>query len=340
MKYKTLALFLVGIGVLAVMVLFIGPGEVESAIALANPWYVAIAVLVQFAIYGLWTFRWDITIKSLDITAKKRHILPMLMVGLAINNLTPSGRGGGEPVRAYVLGKYSGSPMENAFATVVADRGLDTFPFVVLAVFSITYSVFYLKLSEITIGALIAALLILLAAFFIIIYMCINEGAGKKITMWLVRVIKRFSRKEHSNIENKALKALNNFQDSIKSMMKNRNVLLYGLPLSLVIWLFEIARVYIVFSAFGVHVSPGVIAVVFVIATLIGIIPLLPGGLGAVDGIMILMYSIAGVPPSVSAAATLVERLISFWMTSVIGMLLLPYFGTGVMDKVSEEMGQ
>ena len=52
------------------------------------------------------------------------------------------------------------------------------------------------------------------------------------------------------------------------------------------------------------------------------------------------MYSIAGVPPSISAAATIVERLISFWMTSVIGMLLLPYFGTGVLDKVSEEMGQ
>jgi len=29
----------------------------------------------------------------------------MLMVGLAVNNITPSARGGGEPVRAYMLSK-------------------------------------------------------------------------------------------------------------------------------------------------------------------------------------------------------------------------------------------
>ena len=338
MKHKTLLLFLVGIGILAVMVMFIGPGQIESAIVLANPWYIALAVVIQLAEYGLWTERWSITISSLGIFAKKRHVLPMLLVGLAINNITPSGRGGGEPVRAYILGKYSNSPMENAFATVIADRGLDTFPFVILAIVAIIYSVLYLKLAEWIVLALILSLIILLTAFFIILYMCLNEEAGKRITLWIVRVVKRFSRKEHPKIEKKALDAMRGFQDSIKIMIKDRNVLMYGLPLSFVIWIFEILRVYVVFAAFGAHVSLGVIAAVFVIATLIGMIPLLPGGLGAVDGIMILMYSIAGVPPSISAAATLVERLISFWMTSFLGMAVLPYFGTGVMEKFSDEL--
>ncbi len=338
MKHKTLLLFLIGIGILALMVMFIGPGQIESAIVLANPWYVALAVLIQIGGYLLWTERWSITINALGIFAKKRHVLPMLMVGLAINNLTPSARGGGEPVRAYILGKYSNSPMENAFATVIADRGLDTFPFVILAIIAIIYTVLYFKLAEWIVLALIISLIVLLIAFFVILYMCLNEGAGKKITLWMVRVIKRFSRKEHPKIENKAINAMRGFQDSIRIMIKDRNVLMYGLPLSFIIWLFEILRVYVVFSAFGTHVSLGVIASVFVIATLIGMIPLLPGGLGAVDGIMILLYSIAGVPPSISAAATIVERLISFWMTSVIGMAVLPYFGTGVMEKFSDEL--
>ncbi len=64
----------------------------------------------------------------------------MLMVGLAVNNITPSARGGGEPVRAYMLSKYTKTPMENAFATVIADRGLDTFPFVVLAILTIIFT--------------------------------------------------------------------------------------------------------------------------------------------------------------------------------------------------------
>ena len=64
-------------------------------------------------------------------------------------------------------------------------------------------------------------------------------------------------------------------------------------------------------------------------------IPLLPGGLGAVDGLMILFYSAAGVSASVSAAATVIERLISFWMATIIGMVIMPYYGSSVLDKIS-----
>ncbi|MDP1551712.1 MAG: flippase-like domain-containing protein, partial [Methanobacteriaceae archaeon] len=96
--------------------------------------------------------------------------------------------------------------------------------------------------------------------------------------------------------------------------------------------------VYFVFASFGTDMSLILIAEVFIVASLIGMIPLLPGGLGAVDGVMILLYSAAGIPPSISAAATVVERLISFWMTSVIGISCLPYFGSGVIEKISKKI--
>ena len=64
-------------------------------------------------------------------------------------------------------------------------------------------------------------------------------------------------------------------------------------------------------------------------------IPLLPGGLGAVDGLMILLYSAAGIPASVSAAATVIERLISFWMATMLGMAVLPYFGSSALNNIS-----
>jgi len=333
MNHKTIILFLVGIGILALMVFFIGPGQIEIALKHADPWYLALAVAIQFFIYGLWTQRWSITIRSLHISIKKRHIFPMLMVGLAVNNITPSARGGGEPVRAYMLSKYTKAPMENAFATVIADRGLDTFPFVVLAILTLIFSVVYLKLPEWVVLGLMISLVALVTVFFLILYMSINQAAGEKITLWLVKVLKKFSRRKHFEIERRALDAMRGFQKSMKVMIRDRRVLMFGLPLSFFIWFMEITRVYIVFSSFGTPVPLAVIGAVFVIATLIGMIPLLPGGIGAVDGVMIILYSAAGVPPSISAAATIVERLISFWMTSFIGIGMLPYFGSGVMEK-------
>ena len=138
--------------------------------------------------------------------------------------------------------------------------------------------------------------------------MSINQEMGERVTKWIVTAIKRFSKKEHSKLEKNALDALNGFQSSIRTVIKNRNVLLYALPLSFLIWFIEIIRLYIIFLAFNTHVSLLIIASVFVISALIALIPVLPGGVGAVDGMMIIIFSIAGVPPSISAAATIIER--------------------------------
>ena len=64
-------------------------------------------------------------------------------------------------------------------------------------------------------------------------------------------------------------------------------------------------------------------------------IPLLPGGLGAVDGIMIGFYAVAGITTSISAAATVIERLISFWMATILGLVILPHYGSSALDKIS-----
>lgn len=338
MRNKALILMAAGIGILIAMIMFIGPGKIENAIRMANIWYIILAIIIQIITYALWTLRWSITTKAVGISVKKWHLFPMLMVGLAVNNITPSARGGGEPVRAYILSKYSKTPFENTFATVIADRGLDTFPFIVLAIITIISMVLFFNLPKWIVIALVIALVIIVLAFILAIIISVNKKFAERFTTLIVALTKRISIKRSQQIEDKALEAIHGFQDSIRIMLKDKQILFYGLPLSFFIWFMEIIRVYIVFFAFSADVSLIIIAEVFVIASLIGLIPFLPGGLGAVDGMMIVLYSYAGVSPSVSAAATMVERLISFWLTSMIGVAVLPYFGTTVMDKISKKI--
>ena len=47
----------------------------------------------------------------------------------------------------------------------------------------------------------------------------------------------------------------------------------------------------------------------------------------------------AGISASISAAATVIERLISFWMTTFIGLIFLSMFGTSVLDKAFALVG-
>ena len=331
------SIFFLGISVLilVIMLWFVGIDQVIDALKLAKLEFIELAIAMQVFTYYLYTLRWKILNNLVDIDVGIKKLFPMILVGLAVNNITPSGRGGGEPVRAYILSREEDYPMEETFATVVADRALDTFPFVVLAVLTIIGMTFYFDFDLWLLAIMILAVIAIVAILILLIYMSVNPGFGKRVDGWIIGIVRRFYKKNSEEFEEKIHGVISGFQDTMKMVISNKKVLYYALPLSFVIWIFEIIRVYFVFLAFGAVVSPVVIGEVFILACLAGMIPLLPGGLGAVDGRMIIFYSAAGISASISAAATVIERLISFWMTTILGMVILPYYGSSVLDKIS-----
>ena len=331
------SVFFLGISVfiLAIMLWLVGIDDVIVALAVAKLELIALAIAVQVFTYGLYTLRWQILNNLADIDTSFKKLFPMILVGLAVNNITPSGRGGGEPVRAYILAKEDNYPMQETFATVVADRALDTFPFVVLAVITIIGMTFYFSFDLWLLIVMILAVIAIVALLAMIIYMSINPKFGKRVDGWIIKLVRRFYKKNSEELENKIHAVILDFQNTMKVVISSKKVTYYALPLSFFIWIFEILRVYIVFLAFGATVSPIIIGEVFIIASLVGMVPLLPGGLGAVDGIMVVFYSVAGISASVSAAATVIERLISFWMATILGMVILPHYGSSILDRSS-----
>ena len=335
MDKKTIFFFGISILILVVMLYFVGIDKVISALEVAKLEYIAIAIAMQVFTYYLYTLRWKILNNLVDINVGIKKLLPMILVGLAVNNITPSGRGGGEPVRAYILAREEGYPMEETFATVVADRALDTFPFIILAVLTIIGMALSFKFDLWLLIVMVLAVIAIIFILVLLIYMSINPGFGKRVDGWIIGLVRRFYKKNSDELEEKIHGVIKGFQGTMKMVISDKKVLYYAFPLSFVIWIFEILRVYIVFLAFGATINPFVIGEVFIIASLVGMIPLLPGGLGAVDGIMILFYSAAGISASISAAATGIERLISFWMATIIGLMILPHYGSSVLDKIS-----
>lgn len=334
MKNKKVLIFLLfGLVIMAVMLYFIGIDEVIEALKLSNLWLVLLAIVIQIFTYFLYTWRWNIINKTANMDLGIKKSLPMVLVSLAVNNITPSGRGGGEPVRAYLLAKEGHFKFEDTFATVIADRALDTFPFVILAILTIIGIILTFSLDIKLIAFLVICVTLITVAVILLIYVCINEAFGVKLTSWIIKIVRRLYKKFNEGTEQRIIEAVKVFQARMNALLRDRTILYHALPLSFVIWIFEILRVYVVFLAFGANVSPIIIGEVFILASFVGMIPLLPGGLGAVDGIMILFYATAGITASISAAATVVERLISFWMTTFVGLIFLTMFGTSVLDK-------
>nr|WP_183342433.1 flippase-like domain-containing protein [Conexibacter arvalis] len=78
-------------------------------------------------------------------------------------------------------------------------------------------------------------------------------------------------------------------------------------------WLFDNAVLWAAFHAFGADVDPAVILLGYLIGQLGGLLPI-PGGIGGIDGGLIGTLVVFGAPAAVTAAAVLTYRVILFWL--------------------------
>lgn len=334
MDKRTLIFLSVSILIFLAMLAIIGVDKIFDALKTADLRYIVVAIALQLITFLLYNLRWQLLNKQANIDIGFKKLLPITMVGLAINNITPSGRGGGEPVRAYILAKEHDHTIKETFATVVADRVLDTFPFIVLTVITVLSLSFQPNIPRWMIVIMIIAAVAIVAILAILIYMCINLNFGSKIERLILKIVKRF-KKDSDGLEEGIHENIVGFQNTMTNLMSNKKILFTTIPLSFLVWFVEISRVYFVFLAFGAVASYTLIGEVFIVASLIGMIPLLPGGLGAVDGTMIYLYSTSGITTAITAPVTVIERVISFWMPTIIGLVILPHYGSSILEKIS-----
>ena len=203
MDKKTLAILAISVLIMVVILYFVGIDKVIEALKSANIAIIALAIGVQIFTYFLYALRWQILNKVAGIDVSIRELLPMVLVGLAVNNITPSGRGGGEPVRAYILSDKKGYLLEETFAAVVADRALDTFPFIVLAAITVVAMALYFKFDLWLLIVMALAVVAIVVILIVLIYMCINPAFGKRVDGWIIGLLRRFYKKNSDELEAK-----------------------------------------------------------------------------------------------------------------------------------------
>ena len=83
---------------------------------------------------------------------------------------------------------------------------------------------------------------------------------------------------------------------------------------ALVNWLFDATCLWVCLWAYGDRASPGLVLTAYGFASLLGLLPLTPGGLGIVEGSLIPLLIAFGVSGPVAVLGTLTWRLFQFWL--------------------------
>ncbi|MGW1344483.1 lysylphosphatidylglycerol synthase transmembrane domain-containing protein [Kribbella sp. NPDC002412] len=79
-------------------------------------------------------------------------------------------------------------------------------------------------------------------------------------------------------------------------------------------WLIDAAALWVFLAAYGERVQPVVLLLAYCAASLAAILPITPGGLGVVEGVLISTLLGFGVPADAAVLGVLSWRLVQFWV--------------------------
>lgn len=316
-RLRSVILLLAGLSIVLLMVQLIGVTDVVEVLSHIDPLMFAAALACQMAALCLWALRWNVLLRPFH-PVKLTNSVKGVLIGIFFNNITPVARAGGEPFRAYFLERKEGVDFEDAFATVAVDRVLDSFPFLIIMIISLVYLILLLEISAQMILFICLALVFNMILLSFVLYFSLNLTAAKGLTFSILRMVSRFSNRLEK-YESKIEEAVEQYHQAIRTLSSQGKDLVISLSISFVFWFMVIMRNYLVVLSLGYQVDFMVIVMVQMMGTLVGVFPILPGGLGSIDAIMVFLYYSFRFPAEVAMTASLVDRFISFWMMLVIG---------------------
>jgi uncharacterized protein (TIRG00374 family) len=321
---------LIGVAIFAIFITRIGYVRFLFLISNVNKSFVIIVFLLNVLNIITFTMSWKFLILT-DIGFYK--LFKFYVAGIFINNITPTLGSGGEPVKAMLLGKETGSSKAECFAGVVYHRLVNIFSFLAIELAGIGL-LFYrpgLTLERWEISALVLSIVFGFSIFGLLIYFYIRKDKLSSFALSMLRsfaplirrVKKSFDYRTHAGaIE----QSINSFFIGFRGIHCNKNGLAKALLFSSLGWVFEIMEMYVIFLSLGpgAHIPISVLIITYSISIISGWIPLfLPGGIGVVDSTMATLFVLGGVPLEVALLAALLYRLASYWFNTVLGAFYL-----------------
>jgi len=311
--------------ILAVLLLWADPRDVYHTLADFNP-MIILSVLVLYIINLLTkTLRWK---WLLEAVSKKDVPLPWALKNytlcMGINNISP-GRVWGEPVRIVKANRDLDIPLGSGFATVVSEKLLDVIIILSIVVVGILLIFFGGYRFSSSLNILLAGMLIIcvsLLAFIFVLFKKSNAGSLDTFSKKIVTFIGRFFRTRREQVEKKLGIFTKQSVGAVERIKKADHTLANTTVLTVIIWLNEAGRLYLILIGLGAVVGPGAVLFGSNIAALSGLF--IPAGVGNAATVG-MFYELWGLSGPLSVSAGLILAVTSVWVSALLAMLIIAF---------------
>jgi glycosyltransferase 2 family protein len=255
----------------------------------------AILSLVALSYVGRF-FRWAYYLRVLKVSVPTGINAAIFTSGLSMT-ISPGKLG--EVLKCVFVRRVSGAPIARTAPAVVAERATDGTGMVLWGFLG----AFALNLPPWTMLAFLA-----LAVFGIAVL------RSKRLSLAAERFLSKLP------LLNRLAPHLGDFQGASNELLATRP-LLVGTAISFFSWGLECTGVYLCAVGLGVDRPFLLIVFVFAVSSLLGVLSMLPGGIGAVEaGLYSQFVTVANLSTGVAGALTLIIRLATLWFATLLGI--------------------
>lgn len=161
--------------------------------------------------------------------------------------------------------------------------------------------------------AAVAGIVIMAVAALLVIGVMDGSGRAERFVRWI-------GRKLRLN-EDKFAAVLHQVADRLEELSSDRQLLRRVVFWATANWLLDAASLWVFLRAYGESLSPEALLVAFGLVNVLAAIPILPGGLGVVEGAYTAALTGFGVPARVAVPAIATYRAAQYLMPTALGAL-------------------
>ena len=278
----------------------------------AHYWLLGVAVVLEVLATLSYANLFRFILSVLDIRLRLAEVLAITLGSLAVSHVLSAGGVGGWVVTYNALRKRR-VPHGLIFVAIAAQQ---FFNYIVLW-FAFALALIYLvvargeSIAGYLVGIILIGLLLWLTAYGVYLYN--HRTRMRRRVVQLAHLVNRVMRRQvvqESHIDG----WLDNLFAGMRRMTSHRGAFRTTALLACGFWFLDMLCLYATFLAFGYRIGFGYLVVSYVVAYAIGTLAPTPGGLGAVEGLLIALFVGFGVPAATAVAVVLVYRLINFWL--------------------------
>jgi len=305
-----------GLAVYAALFFFFNFADVSRALAGFDLGLIPVVLgLVSLSYAGRFV-RWLYYLKVLKVSVPLGQNAAIFAAGLSMT-ISPGKLG--EVLKSVFVRRASGAPIARTAPAVVAERATDGTGMVIWGF----VGAFTLNLPPWTMLAFLAV-----AVFGIAVL------RSKTLSQLAERVLLKLP------LLHKLAPHLHAFHGASNELLGARP-LLVGTAISFLSWGLECLGVYLCAVGLGAESGFLMVTFVFAVSSLLGVLSMIPGGIGAVEaGLALQFVRLAGMPTGLAGALTLVIRLATLWWATLIGVLGLllvrRILGEAALEPASE----